>query len=404
MNGGGVMASTGVDVAVMGGAGRVGLPLGIAFAKSGSIVVLYDRDESAVATINDGLMPFREHGAEPVLREVLASGTLAATTDPSSLGSSDAVVVVIGTPVDAHLNPDPWSVRSSLEEVSGHLRDGQLLVLRSTLFPGSTALIEQLVSDNNLEIDVVFCPERISEGNAMAELFELPQIVGARTHRSKKRAEELFRRLTPEIVHLTPEEAELAKLFTNAWRYIKFATANQLYMIANNYGLDYERIRQGLTHGYERAKDLPRAGLTAGPGLFKDTIQLAAFNDNNFTLGNAAMMVNEGLPLYIVSRVERSIDLGSKTVGILGMAFKAESDDIRSSLSYKLKRILRYRARRVLTTDPYVTVDPELVPLHAVLAESDLLIVGAPHSVYAELKPNQPVIDIWNLMARGVRA
>jgi UDP-N-acetyl-D-mannosaminuronic acid dehydrogenase len=236
----------------------------------------------------------------------------------------------------------------------------------------------------------------------MTELYELPQIVSGRTEGATARAEKLFRRLTDKIVVLTPEEAELAKLFTNTWRYIKFATANQLFMIANNYGLDYERIREGLAEGYERARDLPGAGFAAGPCLFKDTMQLAAFNDNNFTLGHAAMTVNEGLPLYLVSRIERTTELHNLTVGILGMAFKGESDDIRSSLSYKLKRILRYRAKAVVTTDPYVSVDPDLMSLEEVLEQSDLLVIGAPHKVYADLEPIQPVIDIWNLLGDGV--
>ena len=203
-------------------------------------------------------------------------------------------------------------------------------------------------------------------------------------------------------MRLTPEEAELAKLFTNTWRYAKFAVANQLYMMANDLGLDFEKIRTALTLDYPRAADVPRAGFAAGPCLLKDTMQLAAFNNNNFVLGHASMMINEGLPLYLVSKLEQKHDLSNMTVGILGMAFKAESDDIRSSLSYKLKRILRFKARTVLTTDPYVTVDPELLPLEEVLARSDLLIVGAPHRAYAELDTETPILDVWGMFGRGV--
>jgi UDP-N-acetyl-D-mannosaminuronic acid dehydrogenase len=187
------------------------------------------------------------------------------------------------------------------------------------------------------------------------------------------------------------------------WRYIKFATANQLFMIANDYGLDYERIRSALVYGYPRAADLPRAGLAAGPCLFKDTMQLAAFNNNNFPLGQASVMINEGLPLYLVARIERRFDLVGMTVGLLGMSFKAESDDVRSSLSYKLKQILRFKGARVLTHDPCVTVDPDLVPLEQVLAESDLLIVATPHAEYRELTTDTPVIDVWNVLDGGVR-
>ncbi len=391
-----------VDVVVMGGGGHVGLPLGIALARSGLRTVLYDTNEATLSTVLSGTMPFLEPGAEPVLREVLAEGSLDGTSDPAIIAKTENVIVAIGTPVDEHLNPDPWAVRSAIAAIADHLRDGQLVVLRSTVFPGSTALIEALFEERGLNIDVTFCSERSAEGKAMTELYELPQIISGRTDDAVARAEKLFRHLTDSVVILTPEEAELAKLFTNTWRYIKFATANQLYMIANNYGLDYDRIRQGLIEGYERAQDLPSAGFAAGPCLFKDTMQLAAFNDNNFTLGHAAMTVNEGLPLYLVSRIERNRELHNLTVGILGMAFKGECDDIRSSLSYKLKRILRYRAKRVLTTDPYVTTDPDIIPLEDVLDQSDLLVIAAPHRVYSGLNPKQPVVDIWNLLGEGV--
>ncbi len=390
-------------VAIMGGGGHVGLPLGIALAAEGLDVVLYDLNQATVDLINDATMPFLEPGAPDKLSEAVESGRLVATTDPSTLSDVEHVVVVVGTPVDEHLNPDPWAVRRAIADVADHLRDGQLLVLRSTVFPGVTALVEALIVERGLDIDVVGAPERIAEGTAMTELYELPQIVGSRTESGRKRAEELFRHLTDHIVHLEPEEAELAKLFTNTWRYIKFATSNQLFMIANSYGLDYERIRSGLAEGYPRAADLPRAGFAAGPCLFKDTMQLAAFNNNQFSLGHAAMMINEGLPLYVVSQMEQSHDLSVATVGILGMAFKAESDDTRSSLSYKLKRILRYKAANVLGTDPYVTDDPNLVTIDEILERSDLLIIGAPHRIYADLDTDLPIVDIWNLRGDGVR-
>ena len=391
------------DVVIMGGCGHAGLPLGIALSQSGLRVELYDINREAIDRVNKGELPFMEPGAQDLLIESRESGTLEATDDRTAIGRADVVVVVIGTPVDKHLNPDPWAVRKAVREIAPQLQSGQLLVLRSTIYPGVTKLVEELIAELGLDIDVAFCPERIAEGKAMTELYELPQIVASRSDRGRERAEKLFRRLTEKIVHMTPEEAELAKLFTNTWRYIKFATANQLYMIANSYGLDFESIRQGLAEDYPRAQDLPRAGFSAGPCLFKDTMQLAAFNNNNFTLGHAAMMVNEGLPMYIVSQLEKEHELGEMTVGILGMAFKAESDDVRSSLSYKLKRILRYKAAEVLCTDEYVTSDLDLHPLDDVLERSDLLIIGAPHRSYAELETSKPVVDIWNLRGQGVR-
>jgi UDP-N-acetyl-D-mannosaminuronic acid dehydrogenase len=264
-------------------------------------------------------------------------------------------------------------------------------------------MIERLIAGSGLAIDVSFCPERIAEGRALVELRELPQIVSARTEGAVKRADALFAGIAKSIVRLDVEEAELAKLFTNTWRYVKFAAANQLYMIANDFGLDFSRIRDAITFDYPRAADLPGAGLAAGPCLLKDTMQLAAFNKNNFTLGHASMMINEGLPMYVVDRLEREYDLASMTVGILGTSFKAESDDIRSSLSYKLKRLLRIKAAKLLCTDPYVTVDPDLVPLDEVLASSDLLVIATPHKIYADIEVEVPVVDIWNLRGFGDR-
>ena len=391
------------DVVVIGGCGHVGLPLALAFADRGARVGIYDVSEAAVAMVNAGGLPFAEPGAEEVLARVLAAGRLVASADPEMVATAEHVIVVIGTPVDEHLNPKQAAITRALGGCSEYFRDGQLLVLRSTVFPGVTALVEKMLAKLGRQIDVAFCPERIAEGKAMTELFELPQIVSSRTPAGTKRASALFGRLTGKLVVMSPEEAELAKLFTNVWRYIKFATANQLYMMANDRGLDFERIRQGLATDYPRAADMPAAGFAAGPCLFKDTMQLAAFNHNNFALGHTAMAINEGLPLYVVHRLEQRYDLASMTVGILGMAFKGGSDDIRSSLSYKLKRILAFKANKVLCADPYVTVDPNLVPHEEVIAQSDLLVIAAPHPEYRDLVTDKPVADIWNVLGQGVR-
>ena len=381
----------------------MGLPLGLALADTGLEVRAYDVSPEAVDLVNACQMPFLEAGAQEILERVVTSGIFAATTDPASVGLADVVIVVIGTPVDEHLNPDPNTIRYALEECIEQFRDGQLVILRSTVYPGVTAMVADLFRSRGLTVDVAFCPERIAEGHAMEELYSLPQIVSGTTQSAVSRATDLFGRLAPETVQMTPEEAEIAKLFTNAWRYIKFATANQFYMMANERGLDFERIRAGLGHNYPRAQDLPRAGFAAGPCLFKDTMQLAAFTDNSFGLGHAAMLVNEGLPLYVISKVSEQYDLSKITVGILGMAFKAESDDTRSSLSYKLKRLLKFRSKGVLCSDPYVTTDPDLVSLETVLKTADLLIIGAPHSIYADVDTSLPVVDIWNVRSQGVR-
>ncbi len=392
------------DAVVIGGGGHVGLPLAIMISSRGLNTAIYDISKPAVEGINAGKMPFWEPGAEKLLQESLEAKKLIATTDPAVTGETDSLILVIGTPVDEHLNPDTQAITLALERCRPHLRDGQLLILRSTIYPGVTRQVERELEAWGLDIDVAFAPERIAEHNAVEELASLPQIVSSRTQRGFDRASELFSRFAPAIVRLSPEEAELAKLFTNTWRYVKFAMANQFYMMAESKGLNYENIRSAIRQDYPRAADVPSAGFAAGPCLFKDTMQLAAFSDNNFHLGHSAMLVNEGMPSFIVSQLESKNDLSNMTVGILGMAFKAGSDDIRSSLSYKLKRVLKFRAKNVLTTDPMVptSVDKELISLEQVLLQADILILATPHREYKDLVTDKPLIDMWGITSRNL--
>jgi UDP-N-acetyl-D-mannosaminuronic acid dehydrogenase len=389
------------DVVIIGGCGRVGLPLGVAFASRGLAVTLYDINANAVDVVNAGRLPFTEHGADEPLAAAVQDGRLVASTDPASVRTAEHIVVVVGTPVDEHLNPNLAAVPNAIERCVEYLQDGQLLILRSTVHPGVTALTEKLLTRYGLDVDVAFCPERIAEGKAMTELFDLPQIVSARNPRAMGRAEKLFRALTEQIVQVSPEEAELAKLFTNTWRYIKFAAANQFWMMANDFGLDFDRVRHAITYEYPRAADMPGPGFAAGPCLFKDTMQLAAFNNNHFVLGHSAMLINEGLPLYLVSRLEARFDLAELTVGVLGMAFKGGSDDPRESLAYKLRKILTMKAKETLCSDPYIA-DSRFVPMAEVLERADVVVIGAPHPEYRDLVTDKPVADIWGITGRGV--
>lgn len=392
------------DLCVVGGAGHVGLPLALVFASKGMSVLLYDIDEAALASIQQGKVPFIEEGAEALLQSALSAGRLFFTSRPDPMRDATTLIVTIGTPVDEFLNPDMKGIRSWAESALPHLRDGQLLILRSTVYPGTTGWLDQYLRASGKKIAVAFCPERILQGRAIEELQSLTQIISGTTPEAQELAAQLFRRIAPDLVFLTPLEAEFAKLFTNAYRYIQFAAANQFYMIANDAGVDYNRILAALKHNYERARDIPGAGFAAGPCLLKDTMQLAAFSQNHFVLGHSAMLVNEGLILYLANRLRTKYELQKMCIGLLGMAFKADNDDTRSSLSYKLKKVLRFHAKEVITTDPYVRHDPELLPLETVLEKSDLLILCVPHRLYRNLQVgDKPLVDVWNFLGRGSR-
>lgn len=387
-------------ISVIGGCGHVGLPLSASLANTGFKVFAYDINPTSVELVNKKSAPFWEPGLDNLI-EKNAGDLLLATTNPETILDSDIVILIVGTPLDVHLNPDPNAVVTAVKDVVHFLKNGQLLILRSTVFPGVTAKIEEVIKNAGLDIEVTFCPERIAEGVAIKELHELPQLIGARTGKSAEAASKIFESLGVKTVRITPEEAEFAKLFTNTWRYIKFAAANQFWMMANDAEVDFENVRNAIRFEYPRAQDLPSAGFAAGPCLFKDTMQLATYSVNNFPLGQAAMLVNEGQPSYIVEKLREKYDLSSMVVGILGMAFKGESDDARSSLAYKLKRNLKFYCKDVITTDPYVKTDVSLIQVQEVIKNSDLLIIGAPHKQYCDLEIDKPVIDIWNLRKKG---
>lgn len=397
-------SATGPDICVVGGAGHVGLPLAVVLASKGLRVLIHDINDKALAKIKSGVMPFLEEGAESLLSEMLAKGSLDVTSDFSRLAGVPDIIVTIGTPIDEFLNPSLKAMTRCFETMLPYLSEDQVIILRSTVSPGTTEWLARYLKMKGKAVPVAFCPERIVQGYAVRELQTLPQIISGTSPEAVRRSEGVFALIAPELVSLQPMEAEFAKLFCNAYRYIQFAISNQFFMIANSSGQDYYRILEGMKKGYVRMQDIPRAGFAAGPCLFKDTVQLAASNNNEFSLGSAAMLINEGLPLYIVEQISRSHDLQNLTVGLLGMAFKAESDDPRASLSYKLKKVLQFRAKAVLTCDPYVKSDVDLLPAEDVVDRSDILILCTPHAEYKNLQTmGKRVFDIWNGFGLGAR-
>lgn len=390
------------DICVIGGLGHIGLPLGILFAKTGKRIILYDIDQEAIELVSKGRMPFLETGAEKLLRETI-NKTLFISSAKDVISQSHFVILTIGTPIDEHLNPQFTVFKNFFEEIITLLNDRQHIIIRSTVYPGTTEKVQELLRQNGKKTRVSFCPERIAEGKTMEELRSLPQIIASFDDNSLLEASELFLSLTTQIIPLKPIEAELAKLYTNVWRYLQFAVSNQFYQIAIQNNLDFYRIYDAVTRDYPRTKGFAKAGFAAGPCLFKDTMQLAAFANNSFFLGHAAMLINEGLPSFIVQKLKEKNDLKTKIVGILGMAFKGDSDDRRESLSYKLKKVLTIEAGQVLCSDPFVK-DDGFVPIDLLIEKSDIIILGAPHSEYKKLKfdfVSKKVVDIWNFFGRG---
>jgi UDP-N-acetyl-D-mannosaminuronic acid dehydrogenase len=384
------------EVAIVGGAGHVGAPLAILMADRGIRTLVHDINQKSLDTLASGKLPFFEEDGEPLLQKAIQADQIGFTSRSADLEGVPIIIVTIGTPVDEFHNPILKVVTDCFDQLMPYLSDNQCIILRSTVFPGVTDYLQTYLSRHGKKTKLAFCPERVVQGHAIKESTTLPQIISGTTPEAEKIASGLFARFAPRLMPLPTREAEFAKLFCNAFRYIQFAAANQFYMMAESAGLDFGRLRNAITTDYPRMRDLPGPGFAAGPCLFKDTLQLVAFADHQFALGSEAILINEGLPAYIVSQLRKTQDLGDKTVGLLGMAFKAESDDTRASLSYRMKKLLRLHAREVLCTDPFVKDDPNLVSLATVLERADVLVLCVPHKAYKGLDfKGKPVFDVW---------
>ena len=390
------MSLAGKKSVIIGGCGHVGLPLGVKFALAGSETALIDISQEAVDKVNAGKFPFLEKGGDEQLQSALRSG-LSASLEPERCADADIVVFVIGTPVDEHLNPKISDVLNIFDSYAEYIKPGALVVMRSTLFPGTMEHLYKRVSRLGLDLKLAFCPERVAQGYALDEIDSLPQIVSAFDDSAFEMAYELFSALAPEIIKLTPLEAEMTKLMANSWRYLEFAIANQFYIIAESNGVDFYKVFEAIRYKYPRAKGYKAPGFAAGPCLFKDTMQLASFFDHQFSMGHSAMLVNEGLAGFVVQKATSILggSLWGKTVGILGMTFKANNDDVRESLSFRVRKGLEFEGARVLFNDPYLGGSTSLEEIER---ESDVLVLGTPHREYLSCDFKKPLVDVWGVI------
>lgn len=380
-------------ICIIGGCGHVGIPLGLALASKSFDVTLLDVNEKIVNLINERKLPFKEDGAVELLNQHVGIN-LRATIKSDCLKNQDVIIFVTGTPVDEHHNPKIKEITNIIKYYLPYLNKNQLIILRSTIFPGTTEVIDNILIKNFGTSKLAFCPERIVQGQGIKEIFELPQIVSATSEIAYNEAKEVFEKISPKIIPLESKEAELAKLITNAWRYLEFAIANQFYMMVEDAGLDFYKILNAVKIDYPRAKNFSKAGLAAGPCLFKDTMQLSAFYKNQFFLGQSAMLVNEGLPNFLVKKLESKMgSLKNKKIAILGMTFKSNIDDIRESLAFKIKKELEFKMSEVLMSDVYLQ---ETMDYKDAIEKADGIILGAPHDAYKNLKIDKPYVDCWS--------
>lgn len=388
------------------GIGRVGLPLALFLAEGGYKVYGLDVDSRKVNVISKGIMPFKEDGAEELLKKHIGK-SFVPTTDFSNISKSKIIILTLGTPVDDNMNPSLVQIDRALESIKPFFRPGQLLVLRSTVSPGTTNYVRSSINDvGKVKVGVnfylAFCPERIAEGKSLKELSQIPQIIGGVDRASTIKAAQFFQSLGIEVNKSDDVSAELSKLFTNMYRYINFAIANEFMILAGNYNRDIYKITDLVNKNYKRG-GLSLPGLTGGPCLFKDGFFL--ISDVPFAdLISTSWKINESIPLYLINKIRQRRKLEGKKAVILGLAFKADIDDTRESLAFKVNKALERERAKVFLHDPYIA--EYQTNLKETLKDADFVFIATNHSYYkkldiAEIKKlvskNCVICDVWNV-------
>ncbi len=410
--------NTAADVAVI-GLGRVGLPLALSFADRGLSVIGIDNDPSRLESVRAGVMPFGETGAQDVLDRVHAGtpkgtgGRLALSEHIVDAAQAQHIVITLGTPSFSHIEIDMRDIRTALDELLGALRPGHSLTLRSTVAPGTTEFVAGYLAKHRGfqigdEVFVAHAPERIAAGRFLAEIDSLPCIVGGVGARSGEVVAELFSVFSAPIVQTTPVQAELAKIWANILRYTHFALPNLLMMDCERHGANVFEVIDLVNRDYPRG-GLAQPGLTAGTCLRKDF----TFSEERSPAPGmllAVSRVNESVPLFLVEGVKRRLgSLSGRKVAVLGLAFKADTDDERDSLAHKLIRLLERELADVVPHDPHVSTPT--VPFEEALADADVVVVAANHTEFCEPAALATiaaragaeclVVDPWNCWGAG---
>ena len=386
-------------VCIVGGAGHIGTPLGLALSSKGYNVILIDKNKENIKKINHGIMPYIEEGCAKLLKKMISRKKIVATLELNEVKKCKYIIVCLGTPINKRFEPNLKNFISFFYSLKKYLNRNHIVIIRSSIYPGICNKVFNIIKSYCKNLS--YCPERIAQGKSLKELPKISQIVSGKNTKSILESGKIFKKICGKIIYTKIIEAELIKLFSNAYRFINFSISNQFYMMCKNQGLDFFKIRNLMRDNYKRNANIPSAGFTAGPCLLKDTMQLSSFYNHKFSLLHSARSINENLPIFIINKLSEKYDLRKKIVGILGLSFKAENDDIRDSLSIKLLNYLKSKKIRTLQSDEYYK-DKNNIDKNLLVKKSDIIIVSTPHKAYKNLKINKKkvLIDIWGFVEK----
>jgi UDP-N-acetyl-D-mannosaminuronic acid dehydrogenase len=387
------------------GLGRIGLPLALTLADKNFTVYGVEKSKVKNRLVSSGVMPFEEPGAEELLKKHIGKNFRLEPSAEKVTKKVDVAILCVGTTVDEFMNPITDDLFSVLRGILPHLSKETLLITRSTLTPGSSREVIKFVETRTKfrlgkDFFYAYVPERIAEGKAIEEMKTIPSIIGVEDAKSGEWAEKIFEKLGPKTYVTDTLSAEIAKLSLNTYRYITFAAANELAMIAEHYGRDIHQILALANADYRRG-GIPDPGLAAGPCLYKDGFFLKHGTPYN-SLITASLGINEGLPAYLVSKIREVRSLEGLKVALLGLAYKKNVDDPRDSLAFKVKKLMKSHRAKVATHDPYI----QGTKIERVLKGADIVFVSTNHDHYKEfgldnikkhVNKNALICDIWDI-------
>lgn len=348
------------------GLGYVGLTLATTMSDVGMKVLGVEKRGDIVDLTNKAVPHFREDGLEEMLQRTVGSGQFVAQQQILPHDRCDCYIITVGTPLDKHGAVRLDMIRAATEQITDHLQDGALVIIRSTVKIGTTReVVVPLLEASGKKFEIAVCPERTLEGKALVELRRLPQIVGADCQQTRDRAGVLFDRLTKTVIKVSSlETAETIKLADNTFRDVQFAFANEIARVCEAFDINACEVISLGKLGYPRT-DIPLPGLVGGPCLEKDPhilIDSGREKGLDLEISRASRLVNERQPQetvdFIIREMERRKIPDDAEIAIIGLAFKGvpQTDDLRGSMAKKvIENLMRWRPRlRLRIFDPVV--------------------------------------------------
>jgi UDP-N-acetyl-D-glucosamine dehydrogenase len=403
------------------GLGYVGLPLAVAFADEGHEVVGLDADPRKI----DALAERRSYvGDVPSERLRALDGRLTATSRYPDLSSCDAVIICVPTPLTNSREPDVSYMVDAATSLAAVLQKGQLIVLESTTYPGTTReRLRPILEESGLaagrDFHLAFSPERIDPGRTDFTIRTTPKVVGGLTEECTRRAVELYSQICDQVVELSsPDAAELSKLLENIFRSVNIALVNELAMLCERLDIDVWEVVDAAA-----SKPFGFMRFDPGPGMGGHCLPVDPFylsfkarqHDFYTEFIELAGKINQNQPQWCVRRIERALnEAGKSTKGarvvLLGASYKADVGDTRESPALKIIRLLRELGAEVAYHDPHVSELPDFdlasVDLDAALAEADLVCIVTAHSAidYQSVVDNAPLVVDFRGVTRGIPA